>query len=75
MVTQGLAIAGFILNVLVLPGLGTIVVGDTKTGIWQLVLFIIGIPLILAFFIGIPIMIAAWIWALVSSINSVKKAK
>ena len=71
MVKQGLAIAGLILNIIVLPGLGTIVAGKTKTGVIQLVLFIIGIPLALIL-IGIPLMIAMWIWALVSSIQIIK---
>ncbi len=67
-----LAIVGLILNVLVLPGLGTIVWGDTKKGVTQLVLFIIGIPLSLIL-IGIPLLIGVWIWALISSIDKVKQ--
>lgn len=75
MVSEGLALAGLILNILILPGLGTIIMGDTKTGVWQLILFLIGIPLIFVFFIGIPVMIAAWVWALITSVKTIKKAK
>jgi len=64
-----MAIVGLILNILVLPGLGTIIGAiENKPymnqGIIQLVLFLIGIPLTFVI-IGIPLMIAMWIWALV----------
>lgn len=73
-----MAIVGLILNILVLPGLGTIIGAiENKPymnqGIIQLVLFLIGIPLTFVI-IGIPLMIAMWIWALVSSIKMVTEA-
>jgi TM2 domain-containing membrane protein YozV len=71
--TQGIAIAALLLNILVLPGLGTIIGGRTKHGVIQLVLFIIGIPLAFVI-VGIPLMIAMWIWALVSAIQILKEA-
>ena len=66
-----LAIVGLIINIFVLPGLGTIIGGETSKGITQLVLFIVSIPLMLIL-IGIPLAIAMWIWALVTSINQIK---
>ena len=72
--TKTLAIVALILNILILPGLGTLIAGKTKTGIWQLVLAIIGIVLSLIL-IGIPILIAAWIWGLVTGIYLVKEAR
>ncbi|MBW2982790.1 hypothetical protein KY327_00640 [Candidatus Woesearchaeota archaeon] len=71
--SQGMAIAALLLNILVLPGLGTIIGGDTNNGVIQLVLFIVGIPLAFVI-VGIPLMIAMWIWALVSGIQMVKEA-
>jgi len=72
--TQALAIAALILNLLILPGLGTIIGGRTREGVVQLVLFLVGIPL-LFILVGIPLMIGVWIWALVSSIQMVKEAQ
>lgn len=71
--TQGIALAALLLNILVLPGLGTIIGGRTTQGVWQLVLFIVSIPLIFIL-IGIPLAIGVWIWALVSGIQLVQEA-
>jgi TM2 domain-containing membrane protein YozV len=71
-----MAIVGLILNIIILPGLGTLVGGGKSrvtTGILQLVLFLIGIPLSIVI-IGIPLMIGMWIWALVTGIQMVKEA-
>ena len=69
-----LAIVGLILNVIIWPGLGTIIGGDVGKGIGQMVLFLISIPLIFIL-IGIPLLIGVWIWALVSSINQIKRSE
>jgi TM2 domain-containing membrane protein YozV len=71
--SQGIAIAALLLNILIIPGLGTLIAGRTKTGIWQIVLAIISIPLIFVF-IGIPLLIAVWIWGLVTGIQLIKEA-
>lgn len=70
--SQGLAIAGLIVN-LFIPGLGSIIGGRTSTGVIQLVLYIISWPLSIIL-IGIPLMLAMWIWALVTGIQMVKEA-
>ena len=72
--SQGAAIAGLLLNVLVLPGVGTIVGGDTRKGILQLVLFLVGIPLILVV-VGLFLMFGVWIWALVTSIQQIQETQ
>ncbi len=69
-----MAIVGLLLNILVLPGLGTIVAGQTKTGVIQLVVFLVG-ALLSVILIGIPIAFGAWVWALVSSIQILKTAQ
>lgn len=66
--SQGIAIAALILNILILPGLGTVIAKQYKIGIWQIVLALISFPLMLVL-VGIPIFIATWIWALVTSIK------
>jgi len=78
-----LQIIGLIINILVLPGLGSIIGGRMKEGIWQLAIlfgsFVVGVILtitIVGAVIGIPLMvlgpIAAWIWALVTGIQMVQ---
>lgn len=72
--SQGIAIAALLLNILILPGLGSIVGGRTSTGVTQIILAIISIPLIFIV-IGIPLLIAVWIWALVTGIQIIKEAE
>ena len=47
--------------------------GDTKTGVIQLILSIVGMVLSLIL-IGIPLVIGIWIWGLVSAIKIVQEA-
>lgn len=76
-----LAIIGLAVNLLVWPGIGTILGGigtprwkDTrKKGIIQLCLFALG-AILSVVGIGIPIVIGVWIWALVTSIKQIKDA-
>ena len=64
-------IVGLVVN-LFFPGIGTIIWGDTKTGVIQLVLCVVGFFLSFVL-IGIPIMIGVWIWALVCGIIKISK--
>lgn len=61
----GFAIGVLVINVLI-PGLGTLLAGKIRTGVWQLILLAVG-AILSPFLIGIPLVIAAWIWALVTS--------
>lgn len=70
---QTLAIVGLILNIIGFIGVGTIVAGRTKTGIIQLVLAIVSIPLMFIV-VGFFLYAAMWIWALVTSIQLLKAA-
>jgi hypothetical protein len=80
--TLGLAIIALILNVLILPGFGTLVAGRSKNGAWQIALSVIGIIFVSAayiyetpiLYIGSPLWIAAWIWGLVSGIKFIQEA-
>ena len=68
---MGLAIVALILN-LILPGVGSLIGGKTKEGIWQLVLVIIGLPLMLVL-IGFPIILIAWIWGIVTGAKLIQE--
>jgi hypothetical protein len=74
--SQGIAIVGLVLNILVWPGLGSLV-GGRSEGWAQGFLFLLGLlltmTLILAL-VGIPLMIGMWVWAIVTGINLVKAA-
>jgi TM2 domain-containing membrane protein YozV len=73
----GLAVAGLIINILLFPGLGSIIAGKTKTGLWQLLMMVIGIVFtltVIGAIIGIPLMIVAWIWGIVTGVQAVKEA-
>ena len=72
--TESMAALCLILNVVILPGLGTLIAGRTNEGALQLVLFLVGIPLSLVI-VGIPLMIAMWVWALVSGIDIMNKRR
>ncbi len=58
---------------LVFPGVGTLIVGKTGSGVAQLLLFVIGSALtftLIGAIIGIPMWIGAWIWGLVSVLKN-----
>ena len=64
---KNMALVGLIVNLFV-PGVGTIVAGNTKTGVWQLILCIVGFVLSFVL-VGIPLLVGVWIWALIWSIK------
>jgi hypothetical protein len=83
---ENMAIVALILNVIILPGLGSLIGGKTREGIWQLVLyiggFLLGLLLILSVvgvFVGIPVLIiapiVAWVWGLMTGIKLIKESK
>jgi len=72
--SQGLAIVCLLLNILVFPGLGTVVGGRVSEGILQIILLIIGIALSF-FLIGIPLVILVWVWGLITGIQFIKEAE
>ncbi len=72
-----LAIVGLVLNMFVLPGLGSLVAGKTRAGIWQLVLLFFGILLIMSLIgiiVGVPLIIASWIWGIVTGVKAIEAA-
>ena len=76
--SQGIAILSLILNILILPGLGSLIGGRIGSGIVQLIFSLIGLVLTLTLIgaiIGIPLMIAMWIWALITGIQLIKETE
>ena len=69
---KNLAIAALLIN-LIIPGLGTIIGGNTRTGLIQLIVLIIG-ALLKVFGIGFIIVAVAWVWALVTSIQMLRRS-
>ena len=75
---ESTALAGLLVNVLFLPGLGSLIGGKTNAGIFQLLMFLLGIPLclsIIGLVVGGPMVMGAWIWGLVSGVNMLSEAK
>lgn len=70
-VSEGMAIAALLLNILVWPGLGSLVAGKS-IGWAQGFLFLGGLILSLIL-IGIPMLIGAWIWGLVTGIQLIQR--
>lgn len=73
-VSEALAIVALLLNILVLPGLGSLIGRKTNEGVWQIVLFVLGIPLAFVI-VGIPMLIGAWIWGIVTGVQIVKECE
>lgn len=83
-ISSSTAVIALILN-LILPGVGTLIGGKTKEGVWQLILAlgsgILGVILILTV-VGAPFGVlliilgplVAWIWALISGIKLVQES-
>ena len=70
-VTEGMGVAALILNILVWPGLGSLVAG-AQVGWAQGFLCLGGLLLTITLvgaILGVPMMIGAWIWGLVSGIR------
>ncbi len=61
--SQGQAVAALCLNAMVCPGVGSLVGGRTSTGMAQLALFLLGLPLAFVA-VGVPLMLAAWVWGI-----------
>jgi len=58
---QALAIVCLVLNVLLLPGLGSLIYGKTREGIWQIVLHVLGVILIFSGILLSVSVILLWI--------------
>lgn len=73
-ISETFAIVCLLLNVLVIPGLGSLIANKKREGIWQLVLSIVGFPLVFVL-VGFPILIGAWIWGLITGVQLIKESQ
>jgi len=85
-ISHELAIVCLILNIILLPGLGSLIGGKTKEGSWQIILLlggaILGILLtitIIGAIIGIPLLfgwpVAAWIWGIITGVRLIQETQ
>lgn len=72
--SEGTALAGLLLNALMLPGLGSLVGGKTTEGLLQLTLLFVGFPLAFVL-VGIPMVITAWVWGIVTGVRMLQESK
>jgi TM2 domain-containing membrane protein YozV len=73
----GRAVAALVLNVVVWPGLGSLVGDEIGIGLAQGFLFLFGVGLTLSLIgavIGIPVCVAIWIWGIVSGARLIERA-
>lgn len=72
--SQGVAIVGLVLNIIVWPGLGSLI-ASRAVGWAQGFLFLLGLALTLTLIgaiLGIPLMLAMWIWGIVTGAQLLK---
>ncbi len=73
--SMGLAVLGLFVNIFI-PGAGSMIGGNVPHGIWQLVLAILGfLGLKIIPIIGVILYLAGWVWALVTSIQNIRRAQ
>lgn len=72
----GMAIFALVLNILILPGIGSIIGYKTREGSIQMILAVFGFLIWLFSFSisGIILMIIAWVWALITGIKIVQES-
>lgn len=72
--SPGQAVAALCLNAMVCPGVGSLVGGRTSTGMAQLALFLLGLPLAFVA-VGVPLMLAAWVWGIATGAQLMTEAR
>lgn len=77
-----LAIVGLCFNVILWPGLGTMIGGEMGIGIAQMIIYVLGLVQAILFVMNttsslmwIPILLGTWIWALITSMNQIQNSK
>lgn len=73
----GIAVTALVLNLVVWPGLGTLIGGRVGEGLAQGLLFLLGILLIFTIIlipVSILLFIGMWIWGLVSGVQLIQQA-
>ena len=73
-VGPGQAVASMFLNAMVCPGVGSLVGGRTGTGLAQLSLFLLGLPLAIIA-VGVPLVLGAWVWGIATGAQLIAEAR
>ncbi|MBS3162519.1 hypothetical protein J4467_01220 [Candidatus Woesearchaeota archaeon] len=71
---KGLSVLSLLLNIVIWPGLGTLVSRKFGTGVLQMILSLVGLALMYVMPAAMLIVLIAWIWALVSSVRIIMEA-
>jgi hypothetical protein len=72
---RGLAIVALLLNVIVWPGLGTLIARKFNKGSMQMILSFVGFALAYVMTAALLIVFVVWVWALVSGIKIVIESR
>jgi hypothetical protein len=75
-IEQGTAIIALILNIIIWPGLGSLIAGE-QVGWIQGFLTLFGLVLVLTIFgivVGVPLMVGMWIWGIVTGAQLIQRA-
>lgn len=70
---KGTAILCLVLNMIVIPGIGSFLGNKKKTGLSQIGISIISFPL-MYFYIGLILFPIVWIWGVITGIQILKEA-
>ena len=73
-ISSGQAVASMFLNAMVCPGVGSLVGGKTGTGLAQLCLFLVGLPLAVIA-VGLPLVLGAWVWGIATGAQLIAEAR
>lgn len=73
--TKGLAIVALLLNIIIWPGLGTLIARKFSKGVMQMILAFIGFALSYVMNAALLIVVIAWIWALISGIKIIVESR
>lgn len=75
-IDSGIAILALILNIIIWPGLGSLIAGE-NVGWTQGFLMLLGVILIftiIGIIIAIPLMIAMWVWGIMTGVQLINRA-
>lgn len=72
-VSQAVAIVALLLNILIWPGLGSLIAGE-QVG-WAQGFLMLGGVFLAIILIGIPMMLGAWIWGIITGVELLRRSE
>lgn len=74
-----IAIVALLLNLLILPGLGSLIGSRFREGTWQVILSVIGFILFFSYpgviNLGTPVLFVAWVWGIITGVILLQKSR